>query len=44
MINKSSTGCFVVISIQLMAGFGVLLFQKRVKKQEGRFYDHRVIL
>jgi hypothetical protein len=44
IINKSGTGCFVATYIQLMAGFGVLLFFKKVQKNEGKLYNHPVIL
>ena len=37
IINKSITECFVAISVQLMAGFGVLLIKKNEQKQEDRF-------
>jgi hypothetical protein len=34
----------VITGLQLMAGLGVLLFKKRSKTQEGKLYNHPVIL
>jgi hypothetical protein len=44
MIIKSTPGCFVAASIQLMADWGVLLFLKTEQKQEETSTNHPVIL